>query len=99
MHSRATAGLLLITFASASETFPVFERATILRSWFGDHETKDRGSDIMNDIQAKFAITVVAFGLVFSYAFPAMKQAEENHDAVSHQVGQVYIAPNPGDPS
>ena len=53
----------------------------------------------MNDLQAKFAVSVVALGLLFSYVFPAAKQAKSDHDSVSQQVGQVYVAPNAGDPS
>ncbi|HEY2468654.1 MAG TPA: hypothetical protein VGI45_12555 [Terracidiphilus sp.] len=52
----------------------------------------------MNDLQAKFAITLVAFALFFAYAAPAMKQAKQDHDTVIGHVGQVYIAPNPNDP-
>jgi len=51
----------------------------------------------MNDLQTKFAITLVALGIFFTYAFPASKQTKHNHDAVARQVGQVYIAPNPHD--
>ena len=53
----------------------------------------------MNDLQAKFAITVIAFGLLFSYAFPTMKQAKQDHDVVTHEVGQVYVAPSLNDPN
>lgn len=53
----------------------------------------------MNDLQAKFAITVIAFGLFFAYAFPTMKLAKRGHDEAIRQVGQVYIAPNPHDPN
>jgi hypothetical protein len=52
----------------------------------------------MNDLQSKFAMTLVAFGLFFAYAFPMLKQAKQNDDAVVSQVGQVYIAPTPNDP-
>jgi len=53
----------------------------------------------MNDLQSKFAFTLVALGLFFAYAIPMMKQAKQNQDAVIHQVGQVYIAPDPNDPN
>lgn len=53
----------------------------------------------MNDLQSKFAITLVAFGLFFAYSLPKLKEAEQNRDAVICQVGQVYIAPNPNDPN
>lgn len=48
----------------------------------------------MNDIQAKFAITLVALGFFFAYAFPAVKGMKHNHDAVIQQVGQPYAAPD-----
>lgn len=53
----------------------------------------------MNDLQAKFAITLVAVSLFAAYAFPNMKQAKQSHDAAISQVGQIYIAPNPNDPN
>ena len=51
----------------------------------------------MNDLQSKFALTLVAFGLFFAYAFPMMKQAKQNQDAVLRRVGQAYISPSPND--
>ena len=53
----------------------------------------------MNELQAKFAITLVVAGLFFAYAVPTMKQAKQDRDTVIRQVGQVYIAPNPKDPN
>lgn len=53
----------------------------------------------MNDLQAKFAIMLVGFGLLWAYAVPTMKQTAQNRDEVTRQVGQVYIGPNPYDPS
>ena len=53
----------------------------------------------MNDLQSKFAFTVVAIGLFFAYAFPMMEQAKRNQDAVIGQVDHVYISPDPNDPS
>lgn len=53
----------------------------------------------MNDLQSKFAFTLVAVGLFFAYAIPMMKQAKQSQDAVIQQVGQVYIAPDPNDPN
>ena len=50
----------------------------------------------MTDLQAKFAITLVALGFVFAYAFPAMKNLKHHHDAVIQQVGQAYAAPEAG---
>ena len=50
----------------------------------------------MTDLQAKFAITLVALGFVFAYAFPAMKEMKHHHDAVIQQVGQPYAAPDSG---
>lgn len=52
----------------------------------------------MNDLQAKFAISLVAFGLFFAYAVPSVKQARDNQAGVINEVGRVYIAPNPDDP-
>jgi hypothetical protein len=52
----------------------------------------------MNDLQAKFAITLVGVGLFFAYATPELKKAQQNRDSVAQQVGQIYIAPNPYDP-
>jgi hypothetical protein len=52
----------------------------------------------MNDLQSKFAITLVAIGLFFAWATPAVKHARQNHDSVIQQVGEVYVAPNPYDP-
>ena len=49
----------------------------------------------MTDLQAKFAVTLVALGFIFSYAFPAMKQMKQNHDAVLQQVSQPYASPQP----
>ena len=49
----------------------------------------------MNDLQAKFAITLIALGFFFAYAVPLAKQAKRDHDAVIRQVGQTYVAPNP----
>jgi hypothetical protein len=42
----------------------------------------------MNDLQAKFAITLVALGALFSYALPAMKQMQHNHETVVQHVSQ-----------
>ena len=53
----------------------------------------------MNDLQSKFALTLVAFGLFFAYAFPMMKQAKQNQDGVFRKVGQVYVAQSPNDPN
>ena len=53
----------------------------------------------MNDLQTKFAMTLVAFGLVCSYAIPAMKEALDYRDAVAKQLGEVYIASNPNAPN
>lgn len=52
----------------------------------------------MNDLQAKFAITLVAFGILFAYAVPSVKQARDNQAGVINEVGRVYIATNPNDP-
>jgi len=53
----------------------------------------------MTDLQTKFAITLVALGFVFAYAFPAMKDMKQHHDAVIQQVGQAYAAPDAGTPT
>ena len=53
----------------------------------------------MNDLQSKFAFTLVALGLFFAYAFPMMKEAKQYHDAAIRQVTQVYVAPDPNDPN
>ena len=50
----------------------------------------------MTDVQAKFAITLVAVGFLFAYAFPAMKEMKHNHDAVIQQVGQPYATSDAG---
>ena len=47
----------------------------------------------MNDLQAKFAVTLVAVGFILSYAVPAMKDMKQHHDAVIQQVGSPYAAP------
>ena len=52
----------------------------------------------MNDLQAKFAVALVAYGLFFAYTTPAVKQAKQDHESVTQQVGMVYIAPSPNDP-
>jgi len=74
-----------ITTASAAEMFPVSARTAIL-GVFREH--------CMNDLQAKFAITLVALGFFFAYAFPAVKGMNHNHDAVIQEVGQAYAAPD-----
>jgi hypothetical protein len=56
-------------------------------------------SAIMNDLQSKFAFTVVAVGLFFAFALPMMKEAEQDLDAAMSQAGKVYMAPNPNDPN
>ena len=53
----------------------------------------------MNDLQSKFALTLVALGLFFAYAFPMMKQAKQNQDGVIRQVDKAYIAQSPNDPN
>jgi len=53
----------------------------------------------MNDLQTKFAMSVVVFGLFLAYALPAFKQAKYDHDTVGRLVGTVYVAPNPNDPN
>ena len=53
----------------------------------------------MNDLQAKFAIALLACGLFFAYAFPKLEQAKHDHDAVIRMVGEVDIAPSPNDPN
>jgi hypothetical protein len=53
----------------------------------------------MNDLQAKFAIALLACGLFFAYAFPKLEQAKHDHDAVIRMVGEVYDTPNPSDPN
>jgi hypothetical protein len=52
----------------------------------------------MNDLQSKFAITLVSCGLFFAYAWPMMIQATHNAEAAMNVAGTVYIAPNPDDP-
>lgn len=52
----------------------------------------------MNDLQAKFALTLVVVSLFFAYALPTMKEAKHDRDTVVRQVGEIYIAPNPNDP-
>jgi hypothetical protein len=52
----------------------------------------------MNDLQAKFAVTLVSVGIFLTYAVPAIKEAVQVRDEVFQQVGTVYIAPNPNDP-
>jgi hypothetical protein len=54
---------------------------------------------IMNDLQAKFAMTLVVVGLFFACAVPMMKQAKFDHDSIAQRVGEVYVAPNPDDPN
>jgi hypothetical protein len=51
----------------------------------------------MNEPQTKFAMTLVAFGLLCSYAIPKMKEVLDYHDAIAKQVGEVYIGSNPND--
>ena len=53
----------------------------------------------MNDLQAKFTVSLVAVGLFFAYAFPTMKKAIHDHDGAIHQVGTVYMDPSPNDPN
>ena len=53
----------------------------------------------MNDLQSKFAITLVAFAFFFEFAFSMMKQEQQNLDAVVSHVGQVYISPTSHDPN
>jgi len=53
----------------------------------------------MNDLQSKFAMTLVAFGLLVAYALPMMKELRQDADAAVRQAGRVYIAPNPNDPN
>jgi hypothetical protein len=48
----------------------------------------------MNDLQAKFAVTLVAVGFILSYAVPAMKEMKQRHDIVIQQVGSPYAAPS-----
>lgn len=81
--------LLQVTFASSSETFPVLPQSRILTSLF---------RYAMNDLQAKFALTLVGAGLLFAYGFPTLKQASQDRDSVVSQVGQVYIGPTANDP-
>jgi hypothetical protein len=47
----------------------------------------------MNDLQAKFAITLVALGALFSYAVPAMRQMQYNHETVVQHVSQQPYMP------
>jgi hypothetical protein len=49
----------------------------------------------MTDLQAKFAVTLVALGAIFSYVVPTMKEMKHHHDAVVQQVGQAYATPDP----
>jgi len=53
----------------------------------------------MNDLQSKFAMTLVAFGLLVAYALPMMKELRQDADVAVRQAGRVYIAPNPNDPN
>jgi hypothetical protein len=53
---------------------------------------------IVNDLQGKFAVTLVSVGIFLSYAVPAIKEAIQVRDAVFQQVETVYIAPNANDP-
>ena len=52
----------------------------------------------MNDLQSKFAITLVAFGLLFAYAIRTLGQAEHEVDAAMRVAGAIYMAPNQNDP-
>ena len=52
----------------------------------------------MNDLQAKFAMSVVLFGLFFSFALPTVKRALQDFDTVTNIVGTVYVEPDPKDP-
>lgn len=56
------------------------------------------GLEDMNDLQSKFALTLVAFGLFFAYAVPKAKQASHDRDAVLQHAAEVYVSPNPNDP-
>jgi hypothetical protein len=53
----------------------------------------------MNDLQTKFAMSLLSVGLFFSYAVPVIKHAIQVRDEVFQQVETVYIAPNPNDPN
>jgi hypothetical protein len=53
----------------------------------------------MDELQTKFAISLVAFGLFCSYAIPTMKEMMNYHDAIAKQVGEVYVGSNPNDPN
>jgi hypothetical protein len=53
----------------------------------------------VNDLQTKFAMTLVLAGLFFAYVIPTMRQMMCNRDAIMQQAGEVYIAPNPNAPN
>ena len=53
----------------------------------------------MKDLQSKFAITVVAVGLFFAYAYPTIKQVSLGLDGVASRAGSVYVPPTPGEPN
>jgi hypothetical protein len=53
----------------------------------------------MNDLQTKFAMSVVVFTLFLAYAIPTLKQAAQGRNSVNLVVGTVYVAPNPDDPN
>ena len=53
----------------------------------------------MNDLQSRFAVTLVAFGLLFAYALRTLDQAKHEVDAAMHVAGAIYMAPNQNDPN
>jgi hypothetical protein len=53
----------------------------------------------MNDLQTKFAMSLLSAGLFFTFAAPVVKEAIQVRDEVFQQVNTVYIAPNPNDPN
>jgi hypothetical protein len=53
----------------------------------------------MNDLQAKFAMSLVILTAFLAYAIPSMKQAVQAHDSVHIMVGTFYVAPDPNDPN
>lgn len=53
----------------------------------------------MNDLHAKFAITLVALGFFFTYAVPALKDMQHKHDFVIQQVSQPYASSSPTQPN
>jgi hypothetical protein len=48
----------------------------------------------MNDAQVKFAVIIVAIGILFSVFYPALKDMKAQHDKVIQQVSQPYEPKN-----